>query len=127
MTKLALNIDLFEGSNLKGLAGSGEFEDPIGDPATLLEKLISGIIGLATIIAFIWFVFLVISGGLGIMFSAGDKNAVATGTKKITNGLIGIIIIILALVIIRALSVILGLTDVPFLNPGEFIKNFSLK
>jgi len=123
---MKLALDLFEGTNLQGLAGSGEFENP-ADPATLLEKVLSGTIGIITIVAFVWFVFLVITGGVGIMFSNGDKNAVATGSKKIFNGLIGIVIILLTLVIIRVLSMLLGLDSVPFLNPAEFIKNFSLK
>ena len=58
------------------------------------------------------------------MFAAGDKNALSTGTKKITNGLVGVVIIILALVIIRIISTLLGFENVPFLNPGQFIDDF---
>lgn len=120
MPKIA--IDLFEGEGLTGLEG-GKLSDTT-DPAGLFNKFLSGTIGIVTIVAFIWFVFLVISGALGIMFSAGDKNAVATGAKKITNGLIGIVVIILALVIIRIISTLLGFDTVPFLNPGQFIEDF---
>lgn len=116
-------IDLFEGGGLTGLEG-GKLSNPGENAADLFNKFLSGTIGIITIVAFIWFVFLVISGALGIMFSAGDKSAVATGAKKITNGLIGIVIIILALVIIRVISTLLGFTDVPFLNPGNFIDTF---
>lgn len=118
--KIAIN--LYEGGGLTGLEG-GKLSDT-SDPAGLFNKFLSGTIGVITIVAFIWFVFLVISGALGIMFSAGDKSAVATGAKKITNGLIGIVIIILTLVIIRIISTLLGFTDVPFLNPGNFIDTF---
>jgi len=124
--KLAVDINLFENANLKGLLGSGEFEDPTA-PNTLLDKVLSGLIGIITIVAFVWFLILVVTGALGIMFSAGDKNAVATNAKKITNGLIGIVVIILAIVLIRIIAMILGFADVPFLNPGTFIENFTLK
>ena len=123
--KLAVDINLFENANLKGLLGSGEFEDPTA-PNTLLDKVLSGLIGIITIVAFVWFLILVVTGALGIMFSAGDKNAVATNAKKITNGLIGIVVIILAIVLIRIIAMILGFADVPFLNPGTFIENFTL-
>ena len=118
-----LTINLFEGEGFTGI-GDGALSNPGNDAANLFNKFLSGAIGIVTIVAFVWFVFLVISGALGIMFSAGDKNAVATGTKKITNGLIGIVIIVLAFVIIRIISYLLGFTDVPFLNPGSFVDTF---
>jgi len=118
-----LTINLFEGEGFTGI-GDGALSNPGNDAANLFNKFLSGAIGIVTIVAFVWFVFLVISGALGIMFSAGDKNAVATGTKKITNGLIGIVIIVLAFVIIRIISYLLGFTNVPFLNPGNFIDTF---
>lgn len=124
MNKLVASIKLFESGNLKGLAGSGDFENPT-NAGDLFNRVLSGTIGILTIIAFVWFVFLVISGALGIMFSSGDKNAVATGAKKISNGLIGIVIIILAIALIRAISFLLGV-DTIFLDPGKFIEDFKL-
>jgi len=109
----------------KEIGPLGEATDPTG----LFNKFLNGVVGVMTVVAFIWFLFLLITGAIGIMTAGGDKTAVQNNTKKITNGLIGIVVLILALVIIRVVGYLLGFDtgNFYFLNPGQFIEDFSLQ
>jgi len=74
-----------------------------------------------TIIASIWFIFLFITGAIGIMTAGGDKNSLETSKKRLTNGFIGLVIIIAAIFIIRTVGFVLGVDYL--LNPGGFIRS----
>ena len=118
MKYLSLDIPLYDDSQgqLKGFGPLGEANDAPG----LFNKFLTNTIGLITIIAFIWFMFLVIIGAVGIMTAGGDKNAVANNAKKITNGLIGLVVLISALFLIQLIGNILGIKDI-ILNPAKAI------
>jgi len=89
------------------------------EAATLFGEFISTIIGLMTVIAFIWFVILLIIGAYGIMSSGGDKAAMETARKRLTSGVIGLVIVIAAIFIARLTADILGLNNI--LDVGEAI------
>ena len=118
MISTLLQINLYDPSK-GGLKGFG----PLGleggeDAPTIFNKFLTSAIGLITIIAFIWFMILVIIGAIGIMNAGGDKNAVANNAKKITNGLIGLVVLISALALIQLIGTIFGLENI-ILNPAE--------
>lgn len=94
-----------------------------GDPYTTFNKVLSGAIGLLTAIAFIWFVFLLLTGGYGIMQSGGDKQALEKAHKQILNGVYGLVIVIAAIFIVDLFGFLIGIPDI--LNPGEFIRNLG--
>jgi hypothetical protein len=64
-----------------------------------------------TIVAIIWAVFSLITGAIGIISSGGDKQALENARKKITTGIIGLIIVIIALLIIELIGYFLGVGD----------------
>jgi len=86
------------------------------EAATLFGEFISTIIGLMTVIAFIWFVILLIIGAYGIMSSGGDKAAMETARKRLTSGVIGLVVVIAAIFIARLTADILGLKNILDVN-----------
>ncbi|PJE67679.1 hypothetical protein COU95_01055 [Candidatus Shapirobacteria bacterium CG10_big_fil_rev_8_21_14_0_10_40_9] len=80
--------------------------------------ILSNIIGVMTIVAGIWFIFQFIIGGFGWLTAGGDKTAVENAQKRITNALIGLVIVIAAIFLIDLIGNLLGFK---VLNPREVI------
>lgn len=108
----------FKGQGPLGLSGGA------GSAPTIFNKIISSTIGLMTIIAFIWFLFLLVSGAYSIMSAGGDKQALESAKKRIATGLIGVVVIIAAIFIVSLIGELIGLPDI--LNPGGAIERLSL-
>ena len=106
----------FTGFGKLGLVGS----TAANAPATF-TTFISSVIGVITIVAIIWFVFLFISGAISYMSSGGDKSAIETARKRIVNGVIGLVLVIIAIFVIKLIGYLLGVPDI--LN---FISLFGL-
>lgn len=122
MKYLLSDINLFDQGNLKGFGPLGLEQGQ--DPGDIFNKFISNAIGLMTIIAFLWFIFLVIIGAIGIMSAGGDKNAIQTNTKKITNGLIGLVVLISAIALIQLIGKLFQIDNF-ILDPATAIKNLT--
>ena len=105
----------FKGFGILGLEGSTASEGPM-----VFANFISSAVGLITIIGVIWFIFIIVTGAVAIITSGGDKQAVEGAKKKITNGVIGLIVTISALFILNLIGTIIGIPDI--LN---FTKMFS--
>jgi hypothetical protein len=116
LAQAATNLgEPLEGLGRPGLEGIGAGEAP-----GILDDVLSIIIGTMTTIAAIWFVFQIIIGAYGWMSAGGDKAAVQNAQKKITNGLIGLIIVVAAIFILDFVGYLLGL---PFAtSPADFIR-----
>lgn len=99
-----------------GFKGFGPLGNPSGSGIDIFSTFISSTIGLMTIIAFIWFLFLLITGAIGIMTAGGDKAAVEAARKKITNGITGLIIVIIATFILSLIGTLLGIPNILNLN-----------
>lgn len=114
----------------------GYFEGPgplgntfgfLGDPRAgagkaviLFSKIMSSVIGLLTVIAGLYFVFTLITGALAWLSAGGDKMATENAQKRITHGLIGLVIIIAGIFLIDIIGGLLGLD---ILSPGNFVLN----
>jgi hypothetical protein len=83
-----------------------------------LNRLVSVIIAVMTIGAGIWFIFLLITGGIGIMSAGGNKQALSDAQKRITMGFIGLVVVISALFIASLIGIIFG---IEILDPGSVI------
>lgn len=97
----------FKGFGKLGLVGSSASNADL-----TFTNFISSVIGVMTIIAIIWFVFLFISGAISYMSSGGDKNAIESARKKITNGIVGLVIVIIAVFIIKLIGYLLGIPNI---------------
>ncbi|HUC94594.1 MAG TPA: hypothetical protein VMR19_01125 [Candidatus Saccharimonadales bacterium] len=100
------------GSGFTGI-GTGPLANPNGGAGavSVFSGFISDVIGVMTIVAIIWAVFSLITGAIGIISSGGDKQALENARKKITTGIIGLIIVIIALLIIELIGYFLGVGD----------------
>ena len=99
--------DGFQGRGTIGLEG----QDPTlaGD---ILSNVLSTVIGVMTVIAILWFIFLLLIGAFGVMSAGADKNKVAEAQARISNGLIGLIITFSAIAIIMVVGYIFGISDI---------------
>ncbi len=118
MTNLLAQQEIGVTGTLRGIGNIGNAGANAG---TVFTDVLSGAIGLLTAIAGIWFVFLVISGALGIMTSGSDKAAAEGARRRIMNGLIGLVIIVAGLFIVDFIGGLLGLN---VLSPLEIINSF---
>lgn len=84
----------------------------------LFNKVISNIVGVMTVVAGIWFIFQFIIGAIGWLTAGGDKAKTQAAQAKITSGIIGLAIVIVAIFLIDLIGTLLGLE---ILQPGKFI------
>lgn len=87
----------------------------------LFNDVISTIIGVMTVVAGIYFLFLVIIAGYQWMTSGGDKAGMEAARNKLTYAIVGLVVVVLAFTLI---SLIGALMDIKFLQPGETLKTF---
>ncbi|MBU1127009.1 hypothetical protein KKF11_01575 [Patescibacteria group bacterium] len=99
-----------------------EAGENVGTAASAFAQIISNIIGVITIIAGIWFIFAFILGAFSYLTAGGDKAKIEEATKKITQGVIGLVIVVAAYALISLLGSILGFN---FLNVGPLIQQLS--
>lgn len=103
----------------KGIGPLGDFflsKDYPSSAINLFAKILSNSIGVMTIIAFIWFMFVLFIGAIGLIGAGGDKQRTQNSQKQITNGLIGLVIVISAIFFIKIIGVLFG---IDFLNIAE--------
>jgi len=96
-----------------GFTGFGPLGQNVGNGIDAFTAVLSSTVGIMTLVAFIWFLFLLITGAIGIMTAGSDKQALEGARKKITNGIIGVVIVILAVSIISLVGFIF---KIPFLD-----------
>jgi hypothetical protein len=75
------------------------------------QGIISNIINLFLVIAFVVFLFLLLLGGIQWITSGGDKESLARARGKITSAIIGIIIVISTWAILNLVKNFFGLTE----------------
>lgn len=113
------------GGDIRGPAGGGLnrlIPQWMADPFLTFEKVLSLLIGLATVIAGIWFIYLLIIGGVSLIGSGGDKQAIGEASKKVTTGFIGLVIIVGGLFIVGLIGTIF---DIDILNPGTVLRTIT--
>lgn len=109
MTNL-LAIDL---GPLRGFGKLGLENDTVGSTSVeIFSKFITSTIGVITIVAIIWFIFLFVAGAIAWMSAGGDKNALESAKKKITNGIIGLAITVIAIFIIDIIGNLIGIKNI---------------
>lgn len=93
-----------------GYTGVGTLAKPSESGAFWdFSKIISMAIGVMTLVTFIWFLFILITGAISFMNAGGDSKALESSKKKITNGLVGLIIVIASVFIVDLIGTIIGI------------------
>jgi len=80
-----------------------------GGGTPLAEFFNMGIVNIIFFVAAFGFLFYLITGGLSMMTSRGDPKALEGAKARITNGLIGFVIIFTAYWIVQVVGLLLGL------------------
>lgn len=119
-----LAVDLFPPGGFKGL-GTSPLANPGDNAISIFAKFISSAIGIMTIIAFIWFLFLFIIGAISLMTAGGDKQAFENGKLRIRNAIIGIVVVIAAIFIVNLLGSLFGLPNI--LDVQSLFKTILIK
>lgn len=119
MMKLAQGapIELYDKSqgNLKGFGALGLEQGQ--DAPIIFQTFISSAIGLMSVIAIIWFIFIIVSGGIAYMGAGSDQKATEGARKRITNGLIGLLVTIFGIFMVNLIGQIFGIPGMLFI-PG---------
>lgn len=116
MKSLLAQTEVFKGEPFRGFGKLG-LEGESGEGAIeTFAKFISSTIGLLTIIAIIWFIFVLFTGAMGMIGAGGDKAALESSRKRITTGLVGLVVVILGIFIIDLVGTLIG---IPVLNLRE--------
>lgn len=123
MNKLIAQAGEKIGAPLEGIGPLGLEGKNSAGAGTIFNNILSSAIGLITIIGAIWFVIVLFSGALGIMTAGGDKAKVESAQKRITSGLIGLVVLIAGVFLIDLIGKLLGFGDI--LNPGDFINKIG--
>lgn len=92
------------------LEGPGLIPD-IGNPAKPVEEFISQLIGILTIIGVIYFIIQIIFAGYAMMSSQGDPKKIEAGRSRLTNGILGLTIVVVALGVGAFIATLLGIKD----------------
>lgn len=82
----------------------------------------SNIIGLMTAIGGLWFIFTLFTGALAWIGAGSDKQALDNAKKKITNGLIGLLVVVISYALIGVVGFFIGFD---ILNLKALIKSLN--
>lgn len=98
------------------IAASYKLEGPgiapnLTNPAEPMEKFISQFIGILTIIGVIYFILQIIFAGYSMMSSQGDPKKIEAGRSRLTNGILGLTIVVVALGVGAFIATLLGIKD----------------
>jgi len=107
------------GPRLEGLGPFGLQGRAAGQAPSLFNQILTMAIGIITIVAGIWFLFLLITGAIQWMGAGGDKGAIEDARKRILNGVIGLAIVVAAIFLVDIVGGLLGIADI--LDPASYI------
>lgn len=96
---------------------------PTGDGIGQLDNIISTVIGVLTLVAFIFFVLQIIFAGYSFISGQGDEKKVESARKRLTDGILGITIVVVAFGITALIAKITGLGNI--FNLEEIFSSFT--
>lgn len=99
--KIVQDLDEIQATALPGF----EFSGSKGNIGSIVSSFINYLFPLAGILLLLYLIF----GGFSLMTSGGDPKAVQGAKSKITNALIGFIIVFAAYWIVQILGTVLGI------------------
>lgn len=108
------------------LPGGGQFKGigPLGnfgrdEAPKVFSDVLSSVVGFLTIVAALWFIFMVVTAGYNWMSAGGDKQKVADAKSKLTHAVIGLGVVALGIILVRLVAQLLGIDVV--LDPTKAI------
>ena len=95
-----------------GGEGLGPFAKSTDNPIQNVTKAISGVIGMLTVVATIWFMIQILIAGISWITAGGDKNKLTEARERLTNAFIGLLIVVSAWAILAIAGQFFGWTDI---------------
>jgi hypothetical protein len=95
---------------------SGLGVDPGANGTLTLEKIISQIIGVLTIVAVIFFAIQIIFAGYNFISAQGDEKKYEAARQSLTNGVLGLTVVVIAVGLGSLLASLAGISNVLDLN-----------
>ena len=89
-----------------------DLANPGTNSPTVAARIISTAIGILTVVAVVYFLFQLLSGGISIISAGGDKGAYEDARRKITTGVIGLVITIAGIFIFNIVATLLGIEGI---------------
>lgn len=96
---------------------------PNSNSASQLETIVSGVIGVLTIVGFIYFAIQIILAGYAFLSSKGESAKLEAARDRLTNGILGIVVVVIAFGLTAFLANLLGIKNV--FNLSEFINSIA--
>jgi hypothetical protein len=90
--------------------------DPGTNGTDALEKVIGQVIGILTIVAVLYFVFQMILAGYALISSNGDEKKMVDARHRLTEGILGLTIVVIAVGLGSLLATLAGIPNVLDLN-----------
>lgn len=106
------------------ISGPGLQPSSGAQATTMFENFLSQIIGFLTLAAVIFFGIQIILAGYGFISSQGDEKKLEISRSKLTNGVLGIFLVIVAIGITSLIAKLLGLDNA--LDLDNMFKNMNL-
>jgi hypothetical protein len=127
MKQLALSeIDLNNTISGEGLGIIGRNPPSTGEAAlTTITNIVSAVIGFMTVVAGIWLIFQLLVGGINWISSGGDKAKLEAARDRLTNALIGVVIVSAGWAILALAGKFLG-WDILISNPGNLLNVLNI-
>lgn len=104
---IALELGTFQGP---GPLGNTSSFSGITGAANLFAKIFSTIIGVMTIIAFLWFIVTLFLGAISWLSSGGEVKKVQEAQKQITTSLTGLLIVVFAIFLVKIIELLFGIS-----------------
>jgi len=101
-------------TGIRNNAISENIGTPLIDPASAISKILSTLINFALVIGCITFVFMFLFGGYQWITSGGNKDSLQKAKNRITNALIGLVVLLSLYAILNFLSSFLGIDLIKF-------------
>ena len=93
------------------LSGPGKITSTASG-VTDLEKVVSQVIGVMTIVGVLYFTFQIIIAGYGFIAAAGDQKAIETARHALTNSVLGLTILIVAVGLGSLIATLIGIPNI---------------
>ena len=74
-----------------------------------IQKFLPAAVGLIFVVGFIFFLFMMLIGAIGWISSGGDKTAIEAARGKITNAILGTVILISVFALIKLIEYFFGI------------------
>ncbi|OGM14924.1 hypothetical protein A3A76_02230 [Candidatus Woesebacteria bacterium RIFCSPLOWO2_01_FULL_39_23] len=123
MEKIIAQVQVTIGPRLNGVGTYGLEGQASSNSPALFSSILTAIVGILTLVAGIWFMFLLISGGIAWMGSGGDKGKLAEARSRMVSGVVGLTIVVAALFLAEILGILVGFEDI--LNPSNYINTIA--